>query len=283
MSVKYMRKFECDKSLSKGIKWLNRNGFYTAGCCSGIREEHPNNERNRMYLEFEGLKHSKKYQVILIGRDKGFTIKKKNKTVRLESEANNKLEIFEGFVKDLKRNKNSLDLRTMGISNWCKDVKEKTNRNLYSIQFYDYDGKEWNNKILKRIMEIFPLDCLMYETKHGIHFISFALRYGLKYTKTKAIETSKALGNQDYWTEAKDLTLRVSAKWKRTFFNSHKIISKKPKFKGLIKSPEDYIISKKHLEFYRKYMNLPKWVYDLYNSCDKRDYKIKVYHYKTRD
>ena len=43
------------------------------------------------------------------------------------------------------------------------------------------------------------------------------------------------------------------------------------------------IISEKHLEFYFKYMDLPEEIYNLYQDCDLREYKIKIYHYKTGD
>lgn len=179
----------------------------------------------------------------------------------------------------------SLKLRALGISNWCLDEETKKR---YSVQFYDYDFKDGETKIpredLLRIKEIFPYDAIMYQTKHGIHFISFALMQGLFRTKARVLETSKELGFQDYWTEALDLTLRVSAKWQCRKFKKREIVSDKPKFKGVLKEVNfGYRISKKHLDFYRKYMDLPNWVYKLYNDCDKKDYKIKVYHYKTRD
>jgi len=189
---------------------------------------------------------------------------------------------------EMRTKKKSLKLRTMGISNWVYDTE---NKKAYSIQFYDFDVSEdlegkrdVIKNIVKRILAIFPYDCILYRTKHGIHFISFALLHGLRITKSRAVETSKILGHQDYWTEAKDLTLRISDKWKIKKFSKNRIkVSKKPKFLALIKKPNNYIISEKHLEFYYKFMGLPLWVYNKYNSCDKRDYKIKIYHYKTRD
>ena len=187
------------------------------------------------------------------------------------------------MVKSELRNKEKLPLRAMGVSNWCKDTIEKR---LYSIQFYDFDlngSKELKSDDLKKILEIFPLDCIMYSTKHGIHFISFAIRMGLRYTKSRAVKMSKDLGKQDYWTEAKDLTLRVSPKWKVNFLKKRRIISKKPEFLGILKSPDKNIVSKKHLEFYFRFMNLPEEIYNLYQDCDLREYKIKIYHYKTRD
>lgn len=171
----------------------------------------------------------------------------------------------------------------MGISNWCKD---DTVKKLYSVQFYDYDlngSKELKKEVLNRILEIFPLDCIMYSTKHGIHFISFALRMGLRYTKSRAVKTSKDLGKQDYWTEAKDLTLRIAPKWKLKRFKKRQIVSKKPEFLGILRSPDKNIISGKHLDFYFRFMNLPEKIYNLYQDCDLREYKIKIYHYKTRD
>ena len=280
--VKYKRKFTCDKSISKGIKWLNKKGFYTVGSCSGLDIDHKNQERNRMYIEFEGLRHTKRYQILITARKIGFQIKKKRYILRIETESTKKLSMFELFIDSLKKNEGVFNVRTMGISNWVFDENKKE---LYSIQFYDFDYNDHNisKAELDRISDIFPYDCLMYGTKHGIQFISFALLHGLRYTKTKTIETSKDLGKQDYWTEAKDLTLRIAPKWKESRFKKRHIISKKPKFRGLIKIPTDYIISEKHLEFYHNFMNLPEWVYNKYNACDKRDYKIKIYHYKTRD
>ena len=190
------------------------------------------------------------------------------------------------------RSEKKLNLRALGISNWAHDSKTEKKipdwKKRNSIQFYDYDYNGSVDRIprndLLKILEIFPYDCLMYETKHGVHFISFAVLHGLKITKARVLQTSKELGVQDYWTEAKDLTLRVSAKWRiRNFSKVFKIISKKPKFKGLIRVPNNYRISKNHLEFYRKYMNLPNWVYEMYSDCEKLDYRIKLYHYKTRD
>ncbi len=179
--------------------------------------------------------------------------------------------------------KKLLTLRAMGISNWCFDTNTKKK---YSIQFFDYDlngKKKIPRDDLLLILRIFPYDCLMYETKHGIHFISFSILHGLGITKKRVVRLSKALKGQDYFTEQKDLTLRISAKWKPRRFRNYKIVSNKPKFKGLIRFPNKYTISKKHLKFYFKYMNLPLWVYNLYSDCIKKDYRIRNYHYKTRD
>jgi len=280
--IRYKRSFYCDKSIAPGIKWLNKNGFYTCGSCSGVNLDHKNQERDTLYIEFEKLSNSEHSHLTVIGRKVGFNIKKRENRLRLDSNAINRLWMFYELIKGLDIKGDFLNVRTMGISNWVKDEK---NKKLYSVQFYDFDfDSDFITKTeLERIRDIFPYDCLMYETKHGIQFISFALLHGLRYTKTKAIETSKDLGKQDYWTEAKDLTLRIAPKWKQNRFKKRQIISKKPKFRGIIKNPTDYIISEKHLEFYLKFMNLPQWVYDKYGHCDKRDYKIKLYHYKTRD
>lgn len=280
--INYKRSFHCDKSIAPGIKWLNKNGFYTCGSCSGVGIDHPNSERDTLYIEFEKLGNSELSHLTVIGRKVGFQIKKRENRLRLDSNAINRLWMFYELIKGLDIKGAFLNVRTMGISNWVKDEK---NKKLYSVQFYDYDNNNHSisNAELDRISDIFPYDCLMYSTKHGIQFISFALLHGLRYTKTKAIETSKDLGKQDYWTEAKDLTLRIAPKWKVNHFKKRQIISKKPKFRGIIKNPTDYIISEKHLEFYLKFMDLPEWVYNKYDACDKRDYKIKLYHYKTRD
>ncbi|MGB5911843.1 MAG: hypothetical protein WBH31_11670, partial [Promethearchaeia archaeon] len=165
---------------------------------------------------------------------------------------------------EMRTKKKTLKLRTMGISNWSYD---EANKKLYSIQFYDLDipdafeGKPHLIKVLiKRILRIFPYDCILYKTKHGLHFISFAILHGQHITKARAIETSKLIGNQDYWTEAKDLTLRISDKWKVKRFSKNRIkVSKKPKFLALLQKPNNYIISEKHLDFYYNFMGLPLW------------------------
>ncbi len=276
---------------------MNRNGYYTIGCCSGLEIDH-NNERDIMYVEFVGLSKTKTLRVKILAKQFGFEVKNKTQ-LRIETESDDKLEMFNDFIDYLKYNEQKLSLRAIGLSNWAFDSK---NKKRYSVQFFDYDYNGLENiprDDLLKILEIFPYDCLMYGTKQGVHFISFSILLGLRKAKMRVLETSKALEGQDYWTEGKDLTLRVSAKWKIRLFRKRKIVSEKPKFKGLIKSPDNliktenpflnsknpskYVISKKHLEFYRKYMDLPNWVYEQYLDCDMRDLKIKNYHYKTRD
>lgn len=283
--MKYKRKFECDKSIVKGIKWLNTHKFYTISSCSGIESDHPNSERDKMFVEFEVLEQSKINVIKSVAREVGFDVKSvgHDKIARIETSKQNKLQVFNDFIGNMKTHKGGLELRTMGISNWAYDTIQKKR---YSVQFYDYDynggGRHISKEDLLKIMQIFPYDCIMYETNHGVHFISFALLRGLNITKARVLETTKRLGKQDYWTEGKDLTLRVSPKWKPTYLG-YKIISEKPVFKGLSKFPTKYRISFKHLEFYRKYMDLPDWVYNCYKECEMFDYKIKIYHYKTRD
>lgn len=187
-------------------------------------------------------------------------------------------------VERMQVEKKDLKLRAIGISNYCFD---KTNKKKHSIQFYDYDVNETTRMTqaeLNTILKIFPYDLLLYKTKHGLHFISFALLKEQYTTKARAIEISKLLGKQDYWTPKKDLTLRVSAKWKvYRFSKMRKTISKKPEFSRLLKKPNKYRVSKKHLDFYYKNMGLPEKVYNLYQDCHLFDYEIKIYHYKTRD
>ena len=295
--IKIKRKFTGDKSISKGIKFLNKNEFYTIGYCSGLAIDH-DNERDLMYIEFAGLTKANTLRIKVLAKQYGFEVKDKG-LLRIETKSDDKLEMFNSFIDYLKYNTQKLSLRAIGISNWAYDSEKKKR---YSVQFYDYDfngEKRIPRNDLLRVLEIFPYDCLMYETKQGIHFISFSILLGIHVAKARVLATSKALDGQDYWTEGKDLTLRVSAKWKLRPFRKRKIVSKKPKFKGLIKSPNNviktqnkflnssnpdkYVISKNHLKFYRKYMDLPEWVYELYADCDMRDLRIKNYHYKTRD
>ena len=187
------------------------------------------------------------------------------------------------------RNNKPRKLRAIGISNSCWD---KLRKKKYSVQFYDYDFLRGSNKItereLEQILKIFPYDCLAYKTTHGIHFISFSLLRGTQITKARALMTSKIMGGQDYWAERKDLTLRVSPKWKpRKFSKWHKNMSKKPQFKMILKIPSNnrfhFRISEKHLEFYHKKMGLPDKIYNFYQECEKFNYAIKFYNYNTRD
>lgn len=181
-----------------------------------------------------------------------------------------------------------LNLRAIAISNWLLDTHSYSKKKKrYSIQFFDYDYNGDKDRLhqatVYAIMKIFPYDCIMYETKHGIQFISFSLLKGLHITKSRVLETSRLLGEQDYWNEAKDLALRVSSKWSVNRFGNYKIVSERPRFKGVAKYPDSYRISNQHLEFYYKFMGLPKWVYELYENCHKFNHRIKTYHYKTRD
>ena len=296
--VKTHRAFKCDKSIAKGIEWLNKNDYYTLGCCSGLEKDH-DNERDLMYIEFAGLTKAKTLRIKIRAKQFGFVVHNFSIGVRIESEKDNKLEMFNDLIEYLRYSEHKLNLRAIGISNWAYDSENKKN---YSVQFYDYDYNGTKNvprDDLLLILEMFPYDVLMYETKQGVHFISFAILLGLHTAKARVLELSKKLGNQDYFTEGKDLTLRISAKWKIRFLRKRKIVSEKPKFKGLIKTPDNlikkpnkflnsqnidkYVISKNHLEFYKRYMDLPNWVCELYSDCDARDLKIKNYHYKTRD
>ena len=90
---------------------------------------------------------------------------------------------------EMRVDKKELDLRTIGLSNWAFDSKTKKR---YSVQFYDYDYTNGEKRIprkdLLRILEIFPYDVLMYETKQGIHFISFSLLHGLFTSKATALK-----------------------------------------------------------------------------------------------
>lgn len=298
IKIKTHRNFKCDKSIAKGIEWLNKKGYYTIGCCSGLEIDH-DNERDKLYIEFAGLTKSKLRRIKIRANQFGFDVKKLGLGLRIESQKDDKLEMFNDFIDYLKYNEHKLNLRAIGVSNWAFDSE---NKKRYSVQFYDYDyngSKNIPRDDLLRILEIFPYDCLMYGTKQGIQFISFSLLLGLYVAKARVLETSKSLGVQDYFTEGKDLTLRISAKWKTRFLRKRKIVSKKPKFKGLIKTPDNliktpnkflnsqnkdkYVISKNHFEFFKKYMDLPDWVCKLYEGCDMRDLRIKNYHYKTRD
>lgn len=197
-----------------------------------------------------------------------------------------------------------LPLKAMGIANKCIDTEEimpkrfKARNKLYSIQFYDYDfNQNWKitSNIIQSILEIFPHDCFVFETKHGMHFISFSLMKGLRFSKAKVLKKSKELITQDYWSKKKYLFLRVSPKWKRTFWNKiglkwkYKIISDKPRFKGVLKEPElipgqKILGSKQHLEFYKNNMNFPEWLYQKYlENYEMIDLSIQIDHYHTED
>ena len=196
---------------------------------------------------------------------------------------------------EFKKDKKKFPLRCMGISNIAintKSVKMPSDfyAKKYSVQFYDFDLPKHQNTILenqiKTILEIFPYDCICYKTKHGFHFISFALLRGLRVTKARAIKLSKDLLDQDYFTKRQYLTLRISEKWKnKKFRKKYAVISDRPKFFGLLKEPaaENLMISEKHLEFYKDNLALPDFVYEKYEKCRKFDLGIELHHFTTRD
>lgn len=103
--------------------------------------------------------------------------------------------------------------------------------------------------------------------------------------------TRKLGGNQDYGAgtfnkeeEKRDLTMRISPKWKNRFWTwRHKVISDAPIFKMVVKKPNKYRISKKHLELFKERCNLPEEVYQLYDDCQKLDFEIKLFSYLTGD
>ncbi|GAH05482.1 unnamed protein product, partial [marine sediment metagenome] len=105
----------------------------------------------------------------------------------------------------------------------------------------------------------------------------------LRLTKSRSLLLSKTF-NQDYFASAKDLALRFTGKWKlNRFTGKYKTVSPKPVFRGVARYPSNFRISRQLLEFYKRYMNLPNWVFELYENCIKFNYRIKTYHYKTRD
>lgn len=169
--------------------------------------------------------------------------------------------------------------RAMGISNTVK-----LGNGTLGVQFYDYDGS-LNPEIIKRIKQIFPSDCLIYKTQDGYHFISFSLISRFK-AKANAIMLSKEL-RQDYWSEQKDLVLRISPKWK-PMFKWYRKESPKPRFYRCITRPiahrVDFIYSRSHLEFYREYMGLPEDIYHEYTRVGMvyLEGDFKIYHYSTR-
>lgn len=177
-------------------------------------------------------------------------------------------------------------LRAIGINNICYD---RTNRKKYSIQYYDMDIKESKMLIAEfnTILQIFPNDLILYQTKHGLHFISFTILDNIFISKANVLKTTKLLNEtQDYFPYQKELTLRVSGKYKRKRLSkTHKIISKKPKFLLFFKEPNKCSkISKNHLEFYFKWLNLPKKIYEYYlKYCDLKKYDITMSHYRTGD
>jgi hypothetical protein len=184
----------------------------------------------------------------------------------------------------------------MGISNRCYagEIKKGVPRERYSVQFYDFDGSEPEFKrAIPTIMRIFPYDALAYKSKHGFHVLSFSLLKGYLAPIRRARMITKILNSADRMPEQdfgsfgenfeKGLALRVSSKWRKRFFRRNKIISGKPTFFGLLKSPNRYRISERHLNFYRDFMALPDWVYKKYDDCDKKNLDTFMYHYYTGD
>lgn len=193
------------------------------------------------------------------------------------------------FLVKMKRKKRML--RAIGINNICYDLETNKRK---SVQFYDYDTKHIRNSIIKilpdelqEILKYFKNDCIIYKTKHGFHFISFALLPNVFISKANVLRITKRLNEtQDYFPYQKELTLRVSPKWKiKRFSKRRKTISKKPKFASFFIHPRNNMeVSKTHLNFYLKYMNLPIEIYKEYEkNCILKENKITISHYRTRD
>ena len=121
--IKIKRKFTGDKSISKGIKFLNKNEFYTIGYCSGLAIDH-DNERDLMYIEFAGLTKANTLRIKVLAKQYGFEVKDKG-LLRIETKSDDKLEMFNSFIDYLKYNTQKLNLRAIGISNWAYDSEKK--------------------------------------------------------------------------------------------------------------------------------------------------------------
>ncbi len=174
---------------------------------------------------------------------------------------------------------------TFGIANIFKDGLRDVGKNTpeFGLQFYDFDG-DFTQKEMKRIFEIFPNDLFMYKSKHGYHFISLTLM-NIDLAIRNANTLSRNFKTQDYILPIKDcryLVLRIAPKWNKS---SKLKVSDNPEFDHVIQYPQKKtIISGNHLDFYYKYMNLPKSIYECYlKNCRVKYGVIYFIYYTTGD
>ena len=97
-------KFECDESIHEGIKWLNKHGYYTLACCSGMKEDHEGRDQDELYVIFDVLRSNMVCLIEDIANEMGFETKIRDDKdiIEIRTTSDNRLEMFETFVKKLK-------------------------------------------------------------------------------------------------------------------------------------------------------------------------------------
>jgi len=176
--------------------------------------------------------------------------------------------------------KEEYPLRAMGVSNLV-------GKNIGAIQFYDIDMPEpihelvLDNIVSEVISAIFPDDCVIYRTTHGYHLVSFSV-ISVWEAKANAISVSRILC-QDYWSEQKDLVLRISPKWKlKKFTKGREVVSHKPRYWLTKQVPQGRsAYSKNHLDLYKEFLGLPVRLYNKYLEFPMCKQELKIYHYKA--
>jgi len=171
---------------------------------------------------------------------------------------------------------------SFGVSNIVK-VGSKNK----ALQFYDVDGK-WNTDLRDSLEELFKgIDCLVFQTERGFHFVSFAIKYSrIESARKRAYAISKKY-NQDYKFKKKDyLVLRLGAKMLMNAKTQRleQIISTKPIFHHVFNKPtQDLKISQAHYDLWKRFVGIPISVQELYDCTYKVKGKIKVHYYRTTD
>ncbi len=164
----------------------------------------------------------------------------------------------------------------LGVSNLVD-----TNVRRYGLQFYDLDKHTEDEDDMGLIRQLFKgKDCLIYESKHGFHFISFMMDRKFKRPRQKANDLSEKIGEVYNFKKKDYLILRISPKMKR-----NKILSGRPKFYRMLNEPVlNSNVSSGHLKLYAKRVGIPDNILNLYlERCNIIQTKCCVHIYRTRD
>ena len=180
-------------------------------------------------------------------------------------------------LKEIKEFKKKFPSRAFGIGHFTT-----TNNGIRrGLQFYDYDGS-LNQQKLRKILSIFPNDCIIYKSKNGFHFYSFTLiDSDLARTRANGLtESFNEIGDKQDYKSKTQLILRISPK-----FLDNKIISEETKFLKYIKLPvKNKFVSKTHLDFFLDFKELPKRIYYAYKyNSILVDASLALNYYHTRN
>lgn len=164
---------------------------------------------------------------------------------------------------------------TVGISNMLNHNGNETA--LYCLEFYEIDSK-LTTKIIQVVWKMFHNDINLIKTKHGIHFVSFAISpFSPERWKQRVRFMSEKL-DQDYGGSSKFCCLRIAPK-----YHNDVIISERPVYYRNLRLPKrGSYVSKLHLDQYKIFNRFPQRLYDFYKSkCQLIEVPISYIMYRT--